>query len=594
MIGELTNHLWQSTIFATVAGLLTLAFRKNRAQVRYWLWLSASLKFLIPFSLLISLGNFLRDALAPGKMTAEIAPPDVSRTMVQITQPFPDTLMYVPSAPHTTSWILVAILGVWACGFAGIVLIRLRAWLRLRAAVRASTPIDLPTTVATRSSAGLLEPGIAGFLRPTLILPEGILKTLTPSQLEAVLAHELSHARRRDNLTAMIHMIVEAVFWFYPLVWWIGARLVEERERACDESVLILGGEPREYADAILNVCKHYVKSPLACVSGIIGPNLKRRVVYIMARHIGQGLTPGRKMLLCVAAAVAIAIPLALGIILPVRAQSMQTTAPLPSFEVAAVKPNRSGDGGVSVGMPPGRFIAEGATTKFLIAYAYNFKDFQVTGGPSWINSERYDIDAKIPDSFVERWRKLPPDQWSTTIEQRLLMIQALLADRFKLKLNHQTKDLPVYALAVAKNGPKMLKAKPGDTYPNGIKGPDGQAIGRTWHMSRGQLIFQGQSMDSWSGFLSQYLGRTVLNQTGLKGDYDFTLQWTPDPNESAMAEFRAPETGQAALNNPPTPESSGPSIFTAMQEKLGLKLESQKGPVPILVIEHIERPSEN
>lgn len=90
-------------------------------------------------------------------------------------------------------------------------------------------------------------------------------------------------------------LIVEAVFWFYPLVLWIGARLVEERERACDESVLTLGSEPREYADAILNVCKHYVQSPVVCVSGIIGSDLKRRIVRIMARHRGQGLTPGRQ-----------------------------------------------------------------------------------------------------------------------------------------------------------------------------------------------------------------------------------------------------------------------------------------------------------
>jgi len=190
MIGELTNHLWQSTIFAVVAGLLAVAFRKNRAQVRYWLWLSASLKFLIPLSLLISLGNSLRDALGGGVIATEIAPPTVSRTMVQITPPFPDTLSFAPSAPHTTSWIPMAILGVWACGFATIALMRFRGWLSVRAAVRASTPIDIPTTIPVRASRELLEPGIVGFLRPILILPGGILKNLTPSQPGAVLAHD--------------------------------------------------------------------------------------------------------------------------------------------------------------------------------------------------------------------------------------------------------------------------------------------------------------------------------------------------------------------------------------------------------------------
>jgi len=279
--------------------------------------------------------------------------------------------------------------------------------------------------------------------------------------------------------------------------------------------------------------------------------------------------------------------------VLPIRAQSTQTTsAPLPSFEVATVKPNRSGDRGVSIGMPPGRFTTTGTTTKFLIAYAYNVKDFQVTGGPSWINSERYDIDAKVPDSLIEEARKLPPDQWFTIKEQNLLMVQALLADRFKLKLSPGTKELPVYALVVAKNGLKIREAKPGDTYPNGIKDRDGRALGRTWHMARGQLIGQGISMESLGGVLSQYLGRTVLNRTGLKGDYDLSLQWTPDEDEGAM--LKGPEDSKPGADNASPPDSIGPSIFTAIQEQLGLKLESQKAPVQILVIDHVERPSEN
>ncbi len=127
---------------------------------------------------------------------------------------------------------------------------------------------------------------MVGLLRPILLLPAGIAERLTPPQLEAVLAHELCHVRRRDNLFASIHMIVEAIFWFHPLVWWIGARLVEERERACDEEVLSLGSEPHVYAEAILNVCKLYVESPLVCVSGVTGANLKRRIEAIMTNRI--------------------------------------------------------------------------------------------------------------------------------------------------------------------------------------------------------------------------------------------------------------------------------------------------------------------
>ena len=101
---------------------------------------------------------------------------------------------------------------------------------------------------------------------------------LTPDQLEAVFAHELCHVRRRDNLTAALHMIVEAVFWFHPLVWWLGARMVDERERACDEDVLRLGGEPQVYAESVLKVCEFYLESPVACVAGVTGSNLQKRM----------------------------------------------------------------------------------------------------------------------------------------------------------------------------------------------------------------------------------------------------------------------------------------------------------------------------
>ena len=180
MIGGLTNHLWQSTLFAVAAGLLAIAFRKNRAQIRYWLWLSASLKFLVPFSLLMSLGSHLE--WAP---TAKIATQAVSFTMVQITQPFPDALSFVPSTPaHVSIGSQSQSSAVWVCGFGVIALMRFKAWLRIRAAVRSSTPLEIPATVEVRSSPGLLEPGVVGLFRPVLLLPAGIVERLTPPQLD--------------------------------------------------------------------------------------------------------------------------------------------------------------------------------------------------------------------------------------------------------------------------------------------------------------------------------------------------------------------------------------------------------------------------
>src|ERR1700733_11333800 len=170
--------------------------------------------------------------------------------------------------------------------------------------------------IQVMSSSSRLEPGVFGIRKPMLLLPEGIANRLTPEQLRAVVAHEMWHVRRRDNLTAAIHMLVEAVFWFYPLVWWIRARLVEERERACDEAVLQSGSDAEAYAEGIISVCKSYVESPVQCVSGISGADLKKRIVRIMAEDaVACGLDLYKKILLSTAAMLALALPIAFGLL---------------------------------------------------------------------------------------------------------------------------------------------------------------------------------------------------------------------------------------------------------------------------------------
>ena len=157
------------------------------------------------------------------------------------------------------------------------------------------------------------EPGVFGIFRPVLLLPEGITHRLSPAQLQAVLAHELCHVRRRDNLAMAIHMVVEALFWFHPLVWFIKARLIEEQERACDEEVLRLGGDPQVYAESILRICEFYLTSPLICVSGIAGSNLKKRIEDIMRNRVALKLSLSRALLLAVAAIAALAGPIIIG-----------------------------------------------------------------------------------------------------------------------------------------------------------------------------------------------------------------------------------------------------------------------------------------
>ena len=341
-MSEFINHLWQSTLFAIAAGLLTLAFRNNRASVRYWLWFAASVKFLIPFSSLIQLGSRLQWAPA----TERMASPAISLAMEQLVLPFHSISFSTPVFPvFGIGRTALVILVLWLCGLAAVSLMRLRVWLRVRAVVRSSIPTELPWRISARSYPGLMEPGVFGIWRPVLLLPSDIQTRLPPQQFEAVVAHELCHIRRRDNLTAAIHMIVESIFWFHPLIWWIGSRMVTERERACDEEVLRLGNEPHVYAEGILNVCKLYLESPLRCMSGVTGSDLKQRIHAIASERVAANLSAVRKMTLAMAAVVAVALPLIVGMV--VHAGSPGARQQVPAETEAQVAARNSLNKGV-------------------------------------------------------------------------------------------------------------------------------------------------------------------------------------------------------------------------------------------------------
>ena len=192
--------------------------------------------------------------------------------------------------------------------------------------------------MSLRSSQTSLEPGVFGILRPLLLWPAAISEHLQDAHLEAILAHEVQHVRRRDNLAAAMHMVVEAIFWFHPLVWWLGARLVEERERACDEEVLRLGNEPEIYAESILKTCEFCVASPLACVSGVTGADLKQRIVRIMTQRSVDKLGFLKKLLLVAIGTGAVTAPIIAGLIkAPVAtAQANNYSAPATTASSAA------------------------------------------------------------------------------------------------------------------------------------------------------------------------------------------------------------------------------------------------------------------
>lgn len=241
-----------------------------------------------------------------------------------------------------------------------------------------------------------------------------------------------------------------------------------------------------------------------------------------------------------------------------------------PSFEVATVKPDRNDTGTVNYGITSGRFSAENATVEELIGFAYNVKtDGGIEGEPKWVSLEKYDIDAKIADAEARTMNEIQPTQ---RVEQYRLMVQSLLAERFGLITSTQIKERPVYALVVAKKGPKLTQL-----------GSKEQRMPMLWGGSRGQLHAASVSMTMLADWISgnpDTDGRVVIDQTGLTGSYDFTLTWT--------------RIGSNGTTGAMTADREGPSFFTALQEQLGLKLEPAKGPVRVVVIQHVVKPSPN
>jgi TonB family protein len=331
MLTETVNHLWQSTLIAVAIAALAATLRNHGAHVRYWLWWAASVKFLLPFSLLTWLGTTMRGADTPLVDFAELP-----ATLGVIAEP-------MPVAPDWTPLALV-VLGVWLAGSATVVgrwaarAVKVRALLQSSAPYTGTLPPMATAGPAVRTSAALVEPALVGVFRPVLMLPAGIREVLTRAQLDAVVAHELSHWRRRDNLTAAVHMIVEAVLWFHPLVWWIGARLIEERERACDETVVREGHDGRAYAEAILNVCERYVASRLECAAGVSGSDLKRRVVEIARNRVMSVLPIQKRIMLASFALATVVVPIVFGGVTgKTEAQGSLETQPSP---IVRINPN--------------------------------------------------------------------------------------------------------------------------------------------------------------------------------------------------------------------------------------------------------------
>jgi uncharacterized protein (TIGR03435 family) len=279
-------------------------------------------------------------------------------------------------------------------------------------------------------------------------------------------------------------------------------------------------------------------------------------------------------IVLSILPALALAFPSPYG----TEARAQDAASPLPALEVASIKEDKSAASVVGLEFRPDGLAATNVSLAYLIEQAYRVDENRIIGISGPLDSKRYDIEAKVDSSEAPRLKDLTP-------KQRLRILQPLLADRFQLKLHYETRERPVYALVIAKNGPKLHDAKAGDTYSDGGKTPEGYGAPGLVLMQRDQITFQRVPISGLTSMLAQRLGRNVIDKTGLTGKYDFTMQWPREDDPGPV--FNNGQQENAA-------ESAQASIFTIIQEQLGLKLESRKAPVEVLVVDHVEAPSAN
>jgi beta-lactamase regulating signal transducer with metallopeptidase domain len=425
MIGALIDHLWQSTLFCAAVWSITLMLRANGAAVRHALWMLASVKFLVPFSALYTVG-----AAAGLPTPVELQPSFLIDTMAAAA-PVISPALELQSAAGVSA-PAIALLALWLAGAAFVAARWFAGWRAARTLVRAARPApgSPPDARVTEED---IEPSVAGVLDPVVLLPAALLGRLERAQLNAVLAHEYEHIARNDVFKDHLHRLVETLFWFHPLVWWMSRRLVDERERACDEGVLARGYDPGEYAAGILAVCRHCRESQAPRIayssSGALSGNLTVRIRHILASAppVAVGLVKALGLAVCTMAAAT--VPLFAGALDGDAQRRSLAAIHATQLDDATVYVSVAGDG------RPARTLDardhEVAIRNFslreLVALAYDVTPLEVTGGGVWLDLPRYDFRVEVPGGVSE------PENFEPLALRGF--VNKLLASRFDLEI---------------------------------------------------------------------------------------------------------------------------------------------------------------
>ncbi len=580
----LESALRTAAVALAVWVVLKLA-KIHAAPVQHVMW-TAVLMMMLATPVILSWGP---EASIPVLPSASFIPPDVT---IADEQPVSERTEEADSAPASTpaappaAWDSVFYLsGIYLSGLL-VLLGRLTigSW-QVRRLVRGAVLKD--GMLAHRACS---TPITVGWFRPKVILPEDW-ESWPQEKQDAVLAHEREHVRRRDPLIQRLALVNRAVFWFHPLAWWLERKIGALAEQACDEAVLELGHDPHSYSEYLIEMA-HSVKRHGSRVQ-LVGMAMPGLGLGERIRQILSGRHQARTSRLRLVSAVAVCSVFAMGLTTGrlVRAQQRQEQSAVqdrPSFEVATIKPGgpvAPGLGGAGIFIDQNRFRASNITLEGLIRYAYGQGfglDLEITGGPDWMSKDRFDIVGQAEEDSV-------------TQEQLRQMVQSLLAERFAAEIQYATKEGDVFALLRSREdgelGPNITDAceefQPSWAKQNAKDDataedkPDlpqcGINIGPYNSRSLNGTMEQLARSLSIPGF---QLGRPVVDRTGLTGQYKVDLIGDFARGLQVEAENDFKEVG--------------PSIFDALQEQVGLKLEPAKGSIPYVVVDHVEPPTEN
>jgi uncharacterized protein (TIGR03435 family) len=588
----LIDFLWQGVLVGAIFWLALLCLRHRPAAERYIASCLALLALsLLPVLTVAALLTSVASLNAVHVSSASApAPVAVPQTLLQI--------WMVPEAPRQPWLDLIEqwALPLWTVGVALLSLRLLGAWIHVRTITRTASAADraAATTVESiRNRLGITRPvrvavssrvegpGVIGWLRPIVLLPPAAAMGLTSQQIEAVLAHEIAHIKRHDYAVNMLQILVEALFFYHPVVWWISRCIRIEREVCCDEIAVRTAGDAVGYARALTELAKRQL-TPRLSMAAARGPLLYR--IQHLVGHSYAGLAPAMLPGLAAIGVAAIGVA-ALAVVLNVgvHAQDGGSAANQPRFDVTSVKVNHSNDGIIFDTLAHGRVTLTGYSLRALIQHAYQVQEFQIIGGPDWIDRERFDVSATSPDDPSL-------DRRSDGPSARTLMMRSLLADRFGLAVHKDTRERPVFAIVPSRRGGSFgPRLRPTSVDCAVATGEDacGTTVAPGFVRGRGITLAQLATALSKLTNTGSSLNRLVVDRSGIDGRFNLDLQFTPDriPNWSpALAD---------SLGVPPV-DPQGASIFTSVQEQLGLKLEPQNAPVDVLVIDRVSRPTEN